>query len=140
MSSGAEMPWWAKAAMWVQSVASAPARRAAIRRDEKLKKFKSQMRWTEGTYTVLLIIDRVIAESEANAREMCNAQATKERPVIKTPFGGPQLVPPYVADPKAALGKWEITEVPLSDDEQELAKKGELGPAFVEGIHPQIAG
>ena len=131
MTAQPDMPWWMKVLGWVQSVAGASAKQAAIRRDAKLRKFKSEMTWTDGQMFVRILFHRVYAESEQQARELMNAKAASEHPVVTSAFFG-ESVPPFIKDPTAALALWQVTEEPLTAAEIDLAKVGELGPAHAE--------
>ena len=124
-----EIPLWLKSLTWAKSVVASVQKRSAIRRDAKLKRFASELSWVEGKYLVAILIDRVIAESDQQARELSNAQATKEHPIVTLVFAGIDVVPPYVKDPNATLVLWKVTEVPLTETDHELAKQGALGPA-----------
>jgi hypothetical protein len=124
-----DTPLWLKSLTWAKSVVGGMQKRSAIRRDKKLKKFASGLSWVEGKYIIVIKIDRVIAESEQQARELSNAQATKDHPIVTLAFEGKDVVPPYVKDPNAALALWKVTEVPLNDADREAAKQGKLGPA-----------
>jgi hypothetical protein len=127
-----DKPLWLKSLTWAKSVVGGIQRRSAIRRDAKLKKFASELSWVEGKYRIAIIIDRVIAESEQQARQLSNAQATKDHPIVTLMFEGRDVVPPYIKDPNAALVLWKVTEVPLNDTDRALAKQGGLGPAHAE--------
>src|SRR6478672_10341772 len=111
--SNSDVPFWMKVTSWAQSVGGAVSKQFAIRRDSKLKKFASRFSWNEGKYVIVITIDRIIAESEQQARELANVQATKEHPIITLMFEGKDVVPPYVTDPLTALVQWKMTEMPL---------------------------
>jgi hypothetical protein len=124
-----DMPFWMKAISWAKSLVGGVSKQSAIRRDANLKKFASELSWIEGKYRVAIIIDRIIAETEQQARELSNTQAAKEHPIVTLMFEGKDVVPPYMKEPTATLAQWKVTELPLNDTDRELAKQGELGPA-----------
>jgi hypothetical protein len=122
--SNSDVPFWMKVTSWAQSVSGAISKQFAIRRDSNLKRFAGELSWVEGKYRIAIIIDRIIAENERQARELANAQATKEHPIITLMLEGKDVIPPYVTDPRAALVQWKMTEMPLKDSDRELAKEG----------------
>jgi hypothetical protein len=128
MAATSDMPFWMKALSRAQSFLGSVSKQSAIRRDAHLKRFASELSWVEGKYRIAIIIDRVIAETQQQARLLSNAQATKEHPIITLAFEGKDVVPPYINYPDATLSEWQVTEIPLKESDRELAKQGELGP------------
>jgi hypothetical protein len=123
------MPFWMKVLAWFGALSASMEKQAAAKRDAKLRKFSARMIWFANSYEMSIAFERVIAESEQHARELVTAQAAKDEPLIEFAFGGDPAVPPYVKDPKGALGLWEVAEIPLTDFDRDLQKKGEFGPA-----------
>lgn len=128
MQVGSVVPWWMRANYWMHLIAAMVANEPAIRRDAKLRKYAAELRWTEAGRSVLLMIERVIAESEMEARELANAEVVRKLPIIVLPFGGGKMVPPYARSARSTLALWKVTELPLTEAELDLQRKGELGP------------
>ncbi len=133
MAGNSDQPFWVKALSWLSSVSKHFERQAAIRRDARLKKYSSEISWVDGTFGITVGFERILAESEDHAQRLSNEQATKEFPLITSPFLEEAMVPPYVKDPILALSQWKVQEIPLTEFEIENAKKGELGPAQTSG-------
>src|SRR5262245_33640297 len=119
MQVGSIVPWWMRANYWMHLIATMVANEPAARRDAKLRKYAAELRWTEAGRSVLLMIDRVIAESEQEARALANAEVVRKLPLIILPFGGGKLVPPYARSARSTLTLWKVTELPLTEGEVE---------------------
>ena len=95
------VPLWLRMVGWV-------TKQSAVRKDAGLKRFETELSWTDMTKSVKIGFDDVIAESDAQARQLSNAEATKLAPAIKSAFEEREIVPPYMKDPKGALALWNV--------------------------------
>jgi hypothetical protein len=93
----------------------------------RLRRYKSSLTWNNGVYQVELGHDWIYAESEEQARQLANEQATKDFPLVESMFDDPR-VPPYITDPSGTLALWKITEGTLGPEEKVAQSKGTLGP------------
>ena len=130
---------WMKILSWVGSTSKAAQQRSAVERDERLKKYATVLRWKDGPKFIKVTIDRVFAESEKQARQLSNSRAAKEEPIIEDNLDQRQIVPPYTKDPSAALMRWKVTELPLTNEERALAKQGQLGPARAANVAREMS-
>lgn len=121
-------PFWMKILSWVSAILKAAQQRSAVDRDALLKAYATGLRWKDGPKFMKVAIDRIFAEGDTQARQLSNARASTEMPVIEDALDQRQLIPPYVKDPSGALMEWKVTELPLTDDERAPAKLGQLGP------------
>jgi hypothetical protein len=94
MEVGTDAPWWMKVISWV-----APKLKAA----ERLKKYATELIFKDEPKFVRLRIAEVIAENELQARQLSNAQAIKDEPVIDDNLDQRQIIPPYMKDAGAML-------------------------------------
>jgi len=128
MADNSDKPFWMKALTWAQSITQAIGKRSAIKRDAHLKMYDTEFSWIDTTRLVKLQYE-VVAETEAQARQLANAQAVIEVPMIESMLENRKIIPPYIKDASAALPLWKIKEIALTDGQREFAKEGKLGPA-----------
>jgi hypothetical protein len=133
MAAASHAPLWIKVLSWVAPVLKSAQQRAAVERDARLRTYATQLRWKDGAKFFTVAIDRIFAESENQARQLSNARAAKQEPVIEDNLDQRRIVPPYVRDPSATLTQWKVTELALTDEDRALAKQGQLGPARCAG-------
>lgn len=133
MAAASHAPLWIKVLSWVAPVLKSAQQRAAVERDARLGAYATELRWKDGPKFFTVAIDRIFAENEAQARQLSNARAAKEEPVIDDNLDQRKIIPPYVKDPSAALAQWKVTDLALTDEERALAKQGQLGPARCTG-------
>jgi hypothetical protein len=127
-----------KALVWGLSIFQKIERRTVAARDARLRSYWSVLSWKDNKAldpNIKIVFDKIYAESEQHARELSQAQAIKEKPVLTSKLSDKQIVPPYMTDPAATLARWELGEAPLNDEERELSSKGELGPARTVAFH-----
>src|SRR5437867_6590892 len=125
MVDSSDMPFWLKALTWAQSLTQAFERRSAIKRDAHLKMYDTEFSWIDTTRLIKLQYE-VVAETEAQARQLANAQAVTEVPIVESRLEDRKIIPPYMKDASAALPLWKIKEIPLTDGQREFAKEGKL--------------
>ena len=133
MAVGQDPSFWMKILAWAAPIFKAAQQRSAIERDARLKTYATEFRWKDGPKFIKVAIDRVFAESESQARQLSNARAAEEEPLIEDKLDQRQIVPPYMKDPNAALMQWKVVELTLTEEERALAKQGQLGPARCAG-------
>ena len=132
MAPHQEPSFWTKALVWGFTVFQRAERQTAAARDARLKSYGSSLSWDDNKAvfpTITIGFSTIYAESEQQARELSQAQAVKELPLITSQLSDKKIVPPYMTDPAGTLARWKIGEGPLNDDERDLASKGQLGPA-----------
>ena len=100
MAVGSDAPFWMKVLSWAAPIFKAAQQRSAIERDARLKKYTTEFRWKDGPKFIKVAIDRVFAESESQARQLSNARAAKEKPVIEDNLDQRRDNPPVHEGPK----------------------------------------
>jgi hypothetical protein len=131
MASTQEPSFWTRILFGALSLFHRIERQTTAVRDARLKSYASRLSWEDNRAllpTVKMGFSTVYAESEQQARELSQAQAIKELPLITSKLSDKKIVPPYMTDPAGTLPRWEIGEGLLSDDERDRASKGQLGP------------
>ena len=102
------------------------------RETHELKSYGSSLSWDDNKSalpTITIGFNTIYAESGQQARELSQAQAITELPVLTSKLSDKQIVPPYMTDPTGTLALWKVSEAPLNVDERDRASKGQLGPA-----------
>src|SRR5262249_36100378 len=133
MTTASRAPLWIKVLSWVAPVLKSAQQRVAVERDARLRAYATELRWKDGVKFFTVVIDRIFAENEAQARQLSNARAAKDEPVIDDNLDQRQIIPPYMKDASATLMQWKVWDLPMSEDERALAKQGQLGPARCAG-------
>jgi len=120
-----------RAVFWILSMFGKAERLSAEARDARLKRYGTRLIWKDDKALGPLTVgfSTVYAESEQQARELTQAQAIKEHPLVTSPLSDKTVMPPYMTDPARTLPLWEVGEIALDDDERERASTGQLGPA-----------
>ena len=113
---------------WIGSIRESISTSFARQRDAKLKKYECSLTWKDGD-TTLMVSGEAKAESEDQARQLANADAVRNKPVVRPVGSHKEFIPPYVHDPKAALASWKIAEVPLTAGDRDRVAQGLFGPA-----------
>jgi len=134
MANNPALAFLAKLLKWISSTIDRISSDAAKSRDEKLKRYRCTLKWSDGEKTFLMAAD-VKAENEGQARQLSNAEAARSNPVLKPAGSNKEFIPPYIKDPNGTLALWKVEETPLSDVDRDLIANGAFGPAAALGVN-----
>jgi hypothetical protein len=132
MPTNTEPSFWSKLGLWGFAFLNKASKEIGAAKDARLKKYATRLSWTDAKArnpTLIIGFRTIYAESEQQAKELSQAEAIKETPVLKTATSDTEIVPPYMTDPAGTLARWEVGESQLDDEERKSASRGELGPA-----------
>jgi hypothetical protein len=134
MANNSASAFFAKVLKWISSTISRISTDLARSRDQKLKRYRCSLTWSDGEKSFLMTAD-VKAENESQARQLSNAEAARDHPVLKPLGSNKEFIPPYIKDPNAALALWKVVEMPLTDVDRDRIADGTFGPAAALGVN-----